>query len=117
METILLAAHLTGAVVVAGLIAYAVDISVRKREADVRRVATTLGLLTVLQVVTGSLLAFATNLGPLAFCSRVALYLSAVAITEILLYARFGDRRFPTRPVASALGVSAVLTASAALYL
>ncbi len=122
MKNPLLVLHLIGAILLGISMLFAVIAMLlsNKSKAYLRNVAIIIAAQTGIQLISGSLLAFqkgAIN-SPLAFCRNILLYLTTVAILEIVLFRKlsFTSEKIPTKLVTVPI-VFGVLTAIVALVI
>ncbi|MDP2587516.1 MAG: hypothetical protein Q8P33_01940 [bacterium] len=78
-------AHLVGAGLLGLVSLFAVAAVLRKKTSLYRPSMITLALGGVYQVVTGGVLAYQTGGSPLSFCSKIAIYLFALILVELML--------------------------------
>ena len=122
MTTILLGLHIIGALVTGLFILKAFILLWKNQPEKYQSVAANLGFSLIFQVGTGSLLALLSKeiISPASFCSKILLYLAAVAIAEFLLFRKMRSKSrdfFPDRIVATSFIVSIITTVSVVFYL
>ncbi len=97
---IFLVLHIVGACVTGLVALYAGAALWQGREAGYRGSATALGLLAGFEVLSGVMLSMlSVEVSALSLCANIALYLSVIALFEVLLFARIQKTSlaFPTR--------------------
>ena len=122
MTTILLGLHIIGVLVTGLFILKAFILLWKNQPEKYQSVAANLGFSLIFQVGTGSLLALLSKemISPASFCSKILLYLAAVAIAEFLLFRKMRSKSrdfFPDRIVATSFIVSIITTVSVVFYL
>ena len=122
MRRILLGLHIIGALVTGLFILKAFILLWKNQPEKYQSVAANLGFSLIFQVGTGSLLALLSKemISPASFCSKILLYLAAVAIAEFLLFRKMRSKSrdfFPDRIVATSFIVSIITTVSVVFYL
>lgn len=112
MYEVALAVHIGGALVTGIVGTYALAALVRGKADTYKRYAIVLAVLAGFEIITGtSLSVLSLQVSAASLCGRIALYLSLVAVVELLLFLRMKQVRisFPLVPAFSPVTASLVL--------
>lgn len=118
VATIMLFAHLVGAGALFGLSAWTfTDLWTGRREV-LRARAFEIGVLSLVQIGSGSALALASGTeSALVYCSKMGLYLTLVVVVEAALYNALARQGFPLRPAFGMAGLALAVMAGTVLAL
>lgn len=117
MESLLFA-HLIGAGALLGLSAWALTDLWIGRQNVLRTRALQIGVLSLVQIGSGSALALASGTeSVLAYCSKMGLYITLVAVVEGALYGALARSTFPLRPAFGMAALACVVVTGTALAL
>lgn len=115
MFPIILALHLLGFIIIAGLVIASIVTVVRSQYDRMSFMAKSLAIASVVQLCSGSLLLLvqepSRSLG--TFCVRIGAYLAVIIAVEVLLYWKInqGNRqRFPLTTVTSLMAAGIIMT-------
>ena len=117
--SVLLAFHLIGAGATGLMGAYSIFNIGNGFTQRLKNNALVLGVLAAFEIVTGTVLSVVSlQVSALSICGRVVVYLSFVAIIEVVLFSRMQkvSLKFPAREVVSPVASSLLLLLSAIAY-
>ncbi len=106
----LLFMHVLGAGITGFMVIFSFVLILLNKSALYRNISIGLAGMTLFQIITGSLISLLSADSVATYCTRIALYMSIVLVTEIALFWKMKLGLYPFRFVFASVTVSFVIT-------